>query len=239
MSIFVLKIIAVITMLIDHLSLMLYGSTFSWMRYIGRIAFPIYAFLIAEGYNHTKNVKQYLIRLLIFALISQYPFDLFNSPRIDYIYLNVGFTLLLGLISIIIYEKINERIDILNIDKIDKYVLKLITLSIVIMISMFSGFINSDYGIFGVLLIFIFHIFRNNKILLNIFAVIWIILYYSININNLLNISVIIKFIFYLIPFILINFYNKKKGRSFKILFYLVYPFHLLIFGILEMIFNL
>ena len=236
MSIFVLKIIAVITMLIDHLSFVIYGSTFSWMRYIGRISFPIYAFLIAEGYNHTKNVKQYLIRLLIFALISQYPFDLFNSPRIDYIYLNIGFTLLLGLLSIIIYEKINAFINKLCIDKIDKYILKIIPISIVIIISIISYLINSDYSFFGVILIFIFHLFKNNKLLLNIFVVIWIITSYC---PIYFNSKLLIKFIFYLIPFILINFYNGEKGKSFKALFYLIYPVHLLILGILEIILNI
>ena len=236
MSIFVLKIIAVITMLIDHLSFVIYGSTFSWMRYIGRISFPIYAFLIAEGYNHTKNVKQYLIRLLIFALISQYPFDLFNSPRIDYIYLNIGFTLLLGLLSIIIYEKINAFINKLCIDKIDKYILKIIPISIVIIISIISYLINSDYSFFGVILIFIFHLFKNNKLLLNIFVVIWIITSYC---PIYFNSKLLIKFIFYLIPFILINFYNGEKGKSFKTLFYLIYPVHLLILGILEIILNI
>ena len=62
MSSFVLKIIAIISMVFDHTGYILYGS-FSWMNYIGRLAFPIFAFQLTEGYKHTKNLKNYLRRL--------------------------------------------------------------------------------------------------------------------------------------------------------------------------------
>ena len=70
MSSFVLKIIAVTTMLIDHSGYLIFGG-FSFMNYIGRLAFPIFAFLITEGYIHTSNIKKYFFRLLVFAIISQ------------------------------------------------------------------------------------------------------------------------------------------------------------------------
>ena len=73
MSSFVLKIIAIISMFLDHLSYSIYGH-FSWLNYLGRLAFPIFAFQITEGYSHTKDLKKYFLRLGIFALISQIPY---------------------------------------------------------------------------------------------------------------------------------------------------------------------
>lgn len=83
-----LKIIAVITMLIDHIAyvLQIYSysySTYHIMRIIGRIAFPIFAFMIAEGAKHTRDIRKYLLRLLIFAFISEVPFDLAFDGKID------------------------------------------------------------------------------------------------------------------------------------------------------------
>lgn len=104
MSSFVLKTIAIITMFADHIGYAIFGH-FSCFNYIGRIAFPIFAFQISEGYIHTKNLKKYSFRLFIFALISQIPFMLFHSIISSDFYLNIFFTLLLGLSCIYIYDK--------------------------------------------------------------------------------------------------------------------------------------
>ena len=69
MSSFVLKLIAIITMLIDHIGAVLYPEI-RWLRLIGRIAFPIFAYLVAEGFYKTSDIKKYLKRLFIFALVS-------------------------------------------------------------------------------------------------------------------------------------------------------------------------
>ena len=89
MSAFGLKIIAIITMIIDHLGYAIFGE-FSFFNYIGRIAFPIFAFQISEGYIHTKNLKKYFLRLFLFAIISQIPFMLFHSIISDQFYLNIS-----------------------------------------------------------------------------------------------------------------------------------------------------
>ena len=107
MSAFVLKIIAIISMTFDHMSYLIFGE-FSFMNYIGRIAFPIFAYQITEGYIHTHNLKKYFFRLFIFALISQIPFMLFSSLLSDEISLNIFFTLLLGLGAITIYDALNK-----------------------------------------------------------------------------------------------------------------------------------
>ncbi|MBR1523666.1 MAG: TraX protein, partial [Lachnospiraceae bacterium] len=69
-----LKLIAVISMLIDHTGDVLFPGTM-WLRYIGRLAFPIYCFLLVEGFFHTKDLRRYMFRLLLFGLISEIPFD--------------------------------------------------------------------------------------------------------------------------------------------------------------------
>ena len=104
MSSFVLKIIAIISMFIDHVGYVVFGK-FSCFNYIGRIAFPIFAFQISEGYVHTKNLKKYFFRLFLFAIISQVPFMLFHSLISSDFSLNIFFTLLLGLACIFIYDK--------------------------------------------------------------------------------------------------------------------------------------
>jgi hypothetical protein len=100
MTSFVLKIIAMITMFCDHLGYAIF-SKFSAFNYIGRISFPLFAFGISEGYAHTKSKKNYCIRLLMFAIISQVPFNLFCSIFRTGFMLNIFFTLLIGLIAII------------------------------------------------------------------------------------------------------------------------------------------
>ena len=92
MSSFVLKIIAIITMFIDHLGYAIFGK-FSCFNYIGRLSFPIFAFQISEGYIHTKNLKKYFLRLFLFALVSQIPFMLFHSIISRDFSLNIFFTL--------------------------------------------------------------------------------------------------------------------------------------------------
>ncbi len=120
MSAFALKIIASICMLIDHI-----GAVFpvpltpAVFRLIGRIAFPIYAYLIAEGCKHTKNKNKYLLRLGIFAIISEIPFDLafmqyqthdFQRLNINFFYqTNVFYSLFLGAACICVYESLKTK----------------------------------------------------------------------------------------------------------------------------------
>ena len=75
LSTFQLKWIAIITMLIDHIGAVLFPYELGY-RIIGRIAFPIFCFLIVEGFSHTRDVRRYMVRLGIFALISELPYDL-------------------------------------------------------------------------------------------------------------------------------------------------------------------
>ena len=118
-----LKISAIITMLIDHIGAGVLGRllvvrgmneaadlnawidanstlviTYQMMRFVGRLAFPIFCFLLIEGFEHTHDVKKYALRLLSFCLVSEIPFDLlFNGKILESGYQNVFFTLFIGL----------------------------------------------------------------------------------------------------------------------------------------------
>ena len=106
MSSFILKIIAMISMLCDHIGICVF-SHISFLRCIGRLALPIFAWQISLSADKTKNIKHYLYRIFLFSIISQ-PFymlfknDLFNQ---DIIYLNIGFAFFVGLICIIVIKK--------------------------------------------------------------------------------------------------------------------------------------
>ena len=107
MTSFALKITAIISMFCDHFGDAFIGH-FSFLNLIGRIAFPIFAFQISEGFTHTKNMKKYFLRLGIFALVSQIPFSLFVHKFLgsSLFSLNVFFTLFLGLLSMYLYDYI-------------------------------------------------------------------------------------------------------------------------------------
>ena len=117
-----LKFIAVFSMLIDHIAasvllnpLVNANSAFMIslahvMRMFGRLAFSIFCFLLIEGFLHTKNRKKYALRLALFALISEIPFDLaFSYKSFDFSYQNVFFTLLIGLLVMIGFQTITDR----------------------------------------------------------------------------------------------------------------------------------
>ena len=95
-----LKILAMVLMLFDHLWATIVPDN-QWMTCVGRLAFPIFAFMISEGYVHTSDYKKYAKRLFIFGLISEIPFNLMSAGFFIYpFHQNVMFTLLLGLLSI-------------------------------------------------------------------------------------------------------------------------------------------
>ena len=218
MSSFVLKIIAIVTMFIDHIGYAIFGN-FSFFNYIGRIAFPIFAFQISEGYIHTKNLKKYFLRLFIFALISQIPFMLFGKIISNDFTLNIFFTLLLGLTSIYIYDKSKHKI---------------IGIISAILIGFLANFSHCDYGFYGVAIIFLFYVFKNDIIKSSIFFMIATIIRYIIPILKYSFHEVYLNLLICtLVPIIFISLYNGKKGKDTKYLLYLFYPIHLLlIYGI-------
>ena len=103
-----LKILAMAFMLLDHLWATIIPDN-QWMTCVGRLAFPIFAFMITEGYAHTSDFKKYAKRLFLFGLISEIPFNLMSSGSFVYpFHQNVMFTLLLGLLSIREIDRIKQ-----------------------------------------------------------------------------------------------------------------------------------
>ena len=215
MTSFVLKIIGIVTMLCDHTSDAIIGR-FSFLNLIGRFAFPIFAFQTVNGYTHTKDLKKYLIRLLVFALISQIPFMLFLSTYQKDMSLNVFFTFILGILALLLYDKVNNKI--------------FGTIG-VISISILAELIKVDFGAFGILTIFLFYIFKDNKLKMIIPYILLCFIKYIPDIINMPAAYLIyIKLsIFTAIPIEFIIFYNNKQGPKLKYLFYIFYPLHLII----------
>lgn len=226
MNSFLLKVIACISMFIDHIGYLIFNRS-SFFNYIGRLAFPIFSFQITEGYNHTKNLKKYLIRLFIFALISQIPFMLFNSFLLDRFAINVMFTLFLGLICIIIFDKYNKLLGIIS----------------TVILGFIAEILSFDYGAYGVIIIMIFYIFKNNILLKSIAFVLVTFIKYSLStlpygFNVLFNTFTTFNYIsLYTLctcsSIIPIALYNGKKGKDLKYFLYVFYPLHLLIISVL------
>lgn len=219
MTVFILKIIAVFCMICDHIRYVIPNLDIKITRLLGRIAFPIFAFFISEGYCHTKNIKRYLIRLGIFSLVSEIPFLLFiiGCNIEDEIGLNVIFTLLFGAIAILSYDKIENKI------------FKI--LSIIGLISL-AQITNMDYGASGVILILIFYIFKDKRVLKNVlFLILFIgglVIRCEFQKNRL--IYCIPYFIGYTISAILLYNYNGKVGKyKLKYFFYFFYPVHMVL----------
>ncbi len=230
MSSFILKIFAIISMFFDHCGYVLFKAV-SPFNYIGRIAFPIFAFQITEGYIHTSNFKKYCIRLFVFALISQIPYSLFLSQFSNNFYvLNIFFTLLFGLICIYVYDIINKSNIFSNI-KTGNSLRKCLGICLATTIGILGNIANVDYGFWGIAVIFIFHLFKNDKIAMVISFITACIIKYGIEIIKCgFNINYIFLCVFTMLSIVFILLYNKKQGKKAKYLFYAFYPAHLLIF---------
>lgn len=226
MSAFVLKIIALISMTFDHSSYVIFGR-FSFMNYIGRLAFPIFAFQISEGYIHTKSLKSYLFRLLCFALISQLPFMLFTSMYSSNLHLNIFFTLFLGLIAIFIFDKLN-KLECKNLYL--HYLYNFIGIIFASLIALLSEALHCDYGYYGVLIIFVFYLFKKHKALMNIAFITSTFLYYLESLLYSSNFEIYFWIIvFTCLSIVFIDLYDNKKGKDTKYFLYLFYPLHLII----------
>lgn len=205
-----LRIIALITMVIDHVGLVFFPDYFIF-RIIGRLAFPLFAFGIAQGYLHTKNLSKYLQRILLLALISQPIFYLLLNQEA----LNICFTLTLGLSAIYLYDKGKEWwIKVFGI------------LSILIL----GQWLNVEYGAYGILLILCFHIFRNN-ILLILFGSLLVFAQTLLNYDQILN-------LFAIIPLFLVYYIKDINFKINKWVQYLFYPVHLLIIYLIFKLIN-
>lgn len=231
MTSFCLKLIAMFAMFCDHFGYAFFHH-FSFFNYIGRIAFPIFAFQISQGFKYTKSLKKYYMRLIIFALISQVPFSLYilkflpNSSSS----LNIFFTLLLGLFAITVYnyfeKQENEQYNCKIIGIPYKY---LLGTAFVLFIAYIGELIHVDYGFFGVIVIFSFYLFRNNMLATAISYIAICAIKYGINILMYgFHLEYIYLMLATILPIIFILLYKGEQGYKIKYLLYLFYPLHLL-----------
>ena len=210
MDLFTLKIIGIITMFMDHYNYIIGGPGI--FDILGRIAFPIFAFALVEGYKHTRDIRKYFLRIGLSAILFQIPIWIlkYETP------LNIFFTLFFGLLCIYIFDNYN-------------FISKILILPVII----FAILIEIDYGIYGILLIICFYAGYNNKyirIILPLLLNIWI--YFSKNLFGIDKIQVCS--VLALIP---IYFYNGKKGKNMKYFFYVFYPAHFLVIELIKKLF--
>ena len=218
MNVLILKLIALTTMIIDHYGAIFQGDV-ALYRIIGRLAFPIYCFLLVEGYFHTKDVKKYAQRLLLFALISEIPFDLAFYGKVGFTHQNIFFTLFIGLATIFVLENKEEKY---NFNK-----------SAVLFVAGILAIVFSvDYNIIGIIYILAFYFTRNLPMLKKFPALAFILF-----ITNIVSASPTQQYALLALPIIFL--YNGKlgpKNKPLQMLFYSAYPLHLLIFYIIKII---
>lgn len=211
----VLKWIAIITMLIDHIGaaivektniiLLPYGKILDYiLRYIGRLSFPIFCFLLVEGFFHTRSRQKYLCNLLIFAVLSELPFEISFLGEIIVGFRNVFWTLAIGMIMMMLLEKIKERVSAQQ---------NLFFILIVAACAVLAQLLQTDYGAVGILLIFILYKTREDRKQQCILGA--IAMCYEITAP---------------LAFLLLYHYNGvRKQKSLKYFFYAFYPLHLLL----------
>lgn len=229
-----LKMLAIVTMLIDHIAAGFierglipalaneYGmdsdivNTWSVidsaMRCVGRMAFPIFCFLLVEGYFHTKNIKKYLGRLFVFTLVSEIPFNLaFYNSVWAWEHQNVYFTLFLGLLAVCLCDKIRSA----------KYGQRIFSILVLVAFGILALLLRTDYEFVGVLLIFVFYVLHDNEFVRDIAGAVTLLGAGMIEIAGF-------------VAFIPMHFYNGERGWRLKYIFYLFYPVHLLIIALVR-----
>jgi len=218
-----IKIIALIAMTFDHIGFYLMGNYIPF-RIIGRLAFPLFAFMISEGAKYTKNKLKYFLRIFILGIICQ----IFYTAFVGTFYLNILITLSLSILiiySIDFYKKLNKRFAFLLPVSL--------CLTIVLSDYLLANIIKPigyhlDYSIIGVFIPVLIYLFKDYKHKL-IATMVGLILL-SLSMNNLQFFCLLA-----IIPLIL---YNQRVGKyRLKWLFYLYYPLHLGIIYIINHIF--
>ncbi len=212
-----LKLIAMVSMLVDHIGAVFFPEAI-WLRAIGRLAMPIFSFCIAEGYIHTRDRKKYLIRMGIFALVSEIPFDLAFDGRIGLGHQNIMLTFFIAILALMLFDMIRGEKP-----TITQNILATMT---ILMSAVVAFLAQSDYTLFGVLTVFLFYVLRRKHPLLRTAAGVgFLVALRSVGYNIAAALS-----------FIPLAMYNGKKGRGLKWLFYAFYPGHLLVLYLIKLI---
>ena len=213
-----LKGIAMVTMLVDHFAYLFvapYENLYLILRGIGRLAFPLYCFLLVVGFLHTRDYRRYLIRVAFFALISEVPFDLILSGApVDWGYQSVMVTLFIGLAGLGAYRWcVNRQLPIYGI--------------LVVVASILIGWLTQcDYGAEGILLIFILYLFSFAPMERAIGLGIWAVCFGGLEVWAACAV----------IPISLYNGQRGNRKRWFKWAGYIFYPVHLLLLWLISVL---
>lgn len=221
----VLKIIAMVSMVFDHVGDMFFPDVL-WPRMIGRLAMPLFAFCITEGYIHTRDKKKYLFRMGIFALVSEVPFDLAFEGKVSLNHQNIMLTFFMSILALMLFDLIRGK---KNEDTGRYSIGKTILGSLVIIgTAAVAILIKADYTIFAVISVFLFYLFKDTKHFIRTgVGVAFLALTRTMGYYCTTGLSII--------PLLL---YNGKKGKGLKWLFYAFYPGHLLLLYLIKLIVN-
>ena len=206
-----LKLIAMASMVLDHV-----GDNFFpgllWMRALGRIAMPVFAFCTAEGFIHTRDKGRYLRRLLLFGLVSEVPFDLVTAGKVlEFTHQNIMFTFAWAVLALICFEGLLAR------GRTKARAAGAYAVLFAFLIS--SLFLGLDYNMLALGMIFLFYLLREKAL--------WVRTAAAAGFHVLLrNVGI---YWFGLLGFVPICLYNGRRGKGLKWLFYLFYPGHLLL----------
>lgn len=238
LSMFLLKIIAILSMLACHVLIVFDGrfprATETFLFYFGRLAFPIFAFSVANGWNRTHNRLFYALRILIMALVSQIPFAIcLKGVEFTNIYrtffstnLNIGFTFLLACACLTVYSLLR---------KIDFPILVALICAILpaLAFELLTPF-HVDYGYRGVALILVMFAFINDRSMMFLSSSV-ILAWMSAQISFAAITVRTDLWLAYLASLVLITLYNGSRGARAKYMFYIFYPLHMIILILLKM----
>ncbi len=172
-------------------------------HFIGRTTFPLMLFFLTEGMTHTRNFRRYALNLLIFAFISEIPFDLaFSGTAFNFSQQNVFFTLFLSLIAIYTIRKLSHK--------------PLLVFLIVILCAATAFLLRSDYSYKGIIIACVIELLREKKTLAYLFGCLSATALSPYEITALLALPAV-------------HAYNGQRGRKLKYFFYIFYPAHLLL----------
>ena len=224
---FHLKLIAICTMLIDHMGYTLFPGVM-WLRCVGRVAFPIFCFLIAEGCVYTHDRKKYALRLLVFALLSEIPFNLMNSGMIwDPYDQNVLWTLLLGALVCWLMDWALKMCTPLSF---------VLTGAVMLAAYWLLEIGNTDYGGWGMLLVVMFygvHRAPGGAVSKMIAQALGLAFFSIASMGGYVSIE-----LWSLVALVPIWLYNGQRGFSPKAVqygFYAFYPVHILVLFLIAM----
>lgn len=206
---FTLKILAIVSMFIDHIGAVFFPK-YMIFRIIGRLAFPIFAYTLVEGFCHTHDIRKYMKRVGALAILSEIPFDLaFFGVPLEFSHQNVFFTLFMGLLMLY-----------LMIQTMSRFRQFLIVLGMFLL----SEYLHTDYSSMGLFMIFLFYQLREQKGLKLV----------SVALVNIFLMGY--SQVYAALAMIPISFHNGKQGPKMKWFFYGFYPIHLLVLYVIHLI---